>query len=174
MKAWLGETYNLKPLDVRRHHDSKSAPRLPLWAGHRGEAHMLEVVSLPAVYLVDDDPVVLAFIEAVLSPQGYLVERFSGGAGVLAKAATAPPSLFVLDVRMPDVDGIELLERLRSIETCAATPVLMLTGSGRLDRIALAMQAGATDFLMKPFTPEQIMAKVRMMIQPSPASSHPL
>ncbi len=69
---------------------------------------------------------------------------------------------------MPAVDGIELLKQLRSLEPCRETPVLMLTGSGRLDRIALAMQAGATDFLMKPFTPEQVTAKVRMMIEPSP------
>ena len=96
------------------------------------------------------------------------MERFSGGADVLVRASSHPPSLFVLDVRMPAVDGIELLRQLRSIQACSAIPVLMLTGSGRLDRIALAMQAGATDFLMKPFTPEQVMAKVQMMIEPSP------
>lgn len=126
---------------------------------------MLEVVLPPTVYVVDDDPVVLAFLEAVLGPAGYLVERFSGGATVLTKAAFHPPSLFVLDVRMPAVDGIELLKQLRSIEACRAIPVLMLTGSGRLDRIALAMQAGATDFLMKPFTPEQVVDKVRSMVK---------
>jgi DNA-binding response OmpR family regulator len=126
---------------------------------------MLEVVLPPTVYVVDDDLVVLAFLDAVLGPAGYLVERFSGGAAVLTKAASHPPSLFVLDVRMPAVDGIELLKQLRSIEACHAIPVLMLTGSGRLDRIALAMRAGATDFLMKPFTPEQVVDKVRAMVK---------
>lgn len=125
---------------------------------------MLKVAAPPAVYVVDDDPVVLTFLDAVLTQAGYFVERFSGGEGVLARAASRPPSLFVLDVRMPAVDGIELLKQLRSIEACSAIPVLMLTGSGRLDRIALAMQAGATDFLMKPFTPEQVVEKARAMV----------
>lgn len=135
---------------------------------------MPQLAAPPTVYLVDDDPVVLAFVEAVLGAAGYRVERFSGGEGVLALAAASPPSMFILDVRMPAVDGIELLKQLRALEACRETPVLMLTGSGRLDRIALAMQAGATDFLMKPFTPEQVTAKARMMIEPSPIHPHPL
>jgi DNA-binding response OmpR family regulator len=118
----------------------------------------------PIVYVVDDDPLVLAFVETVLTPGGYQVTGFrEADAAVLASQAVAP-TLFMLDIRMPDMDGVELLGCLRRIESCRTTPVIMLTGGGRLDRIVLAMSAGADDYLMKPFTAEQALAKIRKLL----------
>jgi DNA-binding response OmpR family regulator len=114
----------------------------------------------PTIYVVDDDPVVLAFLQTVLAARGFVVEGFPGGEAMLAAARSRAPALFVLDIRLPATDGIELVRTLRSIDACAQVPVLMLTGEGRLDRVVLAIQAGADDYLMKPFSPEQLTAKV--------------
>jgi DNA-binding response OmpR family regulator len=114
----------------------------------------------PTIYVVDDDPVVLAFLQTVLAARGFVVEGFPGGEAMLAAARSRAPALFVLDIRLPATDGIELVRTLRSIDACAQVPVLMLTGEGRLDRVVLAIQAGADDYLMKPFPPEQLTAKV--------------
>lgn len=122
---------------------------------------MQPVAVAPSIYVVDDDPLVLAFLQAALAPQGFTVEVFETGERMLGKARMQVPALFVIDVRLPTTDGIELVRTLRSIDACAETPILMLTGEGRLDRIVMAMQAGANGYLMKPFSPEQIVAKIR-------------
>ncbi len=125
---------------------------------------MQSIAVAPSIYVVDDDPLVLAFLQTALAPQGFSVELFETGARMLGKASTQVPSLFIVDVRLPTTDGIELVRTLRSIDACRAIPILMLTGEGRLDRIVMAMQAGANGYLMKPFSPEQIVAKVRDLV----------
>ena len=119
---------------------------------------MPPIAVAPTIYVVDDDPLILAFLQTALAPQGYLMELFETGERMLGKARTTTPALFVLDVRLPTTDGIELVRTLRSIDACADTPILMLTGEGRLDRIVMAMQAGANGYLMKPVSPEQLAA----------------
>lgn len=125
---------------------------------------MPSVAVAPTIFVVDDDPLILAFLQTALAPQGYSVELFETGERMLGKVQTAPPALFVLDVRLPTTDGIELVRTLRSIAACADIPILMLTGEGRLDRIVMAMQAGANGYLMKPFAPEQLNAKIRDLL----------
>ncbi|MBO9544086.1 response regulator [Caulobacter sp.] len=125
---------------------------------------MPAVAVAPTIFVVDDDPLILAFLQTALAPQGYSVELFETGERMLGKVQTALPALFVVDVRLPTTDGIELVRTLRSIAACADIPILMLTGEGRLDRIVMAMQAGANGYLMKPFSPEQLNAKIRGLL----------
>lgn len=125
---------------------------------------MPPIAVAPTIFVVDDDPLILAFLQTALAPQGYSVEVFETGERMLDKVQAAPPALFVLDVRLPTTDGIELVRALRSIDACADIPILMLTGEGRLDRIVMAMQAGASGYLMKPFAPEQLNAKIRDLL----------
>lgn len=125
---------------------------------------MPSVAVAPMIFVVDDDPLILAFLQTALAPQGYSVEVFATGERMLGKVQSAPPALFILDVRLPTTDGIELVRALRSIDACADIPILMLTGEGRLDRIVMAMQAGADGYLMKPFAPEQLNAKIHDLL----------
>lgn len=125
---------------------------------------MRPVTGAPSIYVVDDDPLILAFLRTALAPQGFLVALFETGAALLSQTQVQVPSLFVVDVRLPATDGIELVRTLRSIDACADVPILMLTGEGRLDRIVMALQAGANGYLMKPFSPEQIVAKIRGLV----------
>jgi len=130
---------------------------------------MRPVAVAPTIYVVDDDPLILAFLQAALAPQGFLVEVFETGERMLVQTRARTPALFVVDVRLPTTDGIELVRTLRSIDASRETPILMLTGEGRLDRIVMAMQAGASGYLMKPFAPEQLIAKIRdLLARPVP------
>jgi len=125
---------------------------------------MQSLAVAPTIYVVDDDPLILAFLQTALAPQGFAVELFETGERMLDKARARTPALFVVDVRLPTTDGIELVRTLRSIDASRETPILMLTGEGRLDRIVMAMQAGANGYLMKPFSPEQLNAKIRDLL----------
>ncbi len=121
------------------------------------------------IYVIDDDGLVRAFLEHALAPGGYPVEAFSDAPSLIAAAQGQPPALFVIDIRMPETSGEELVSTLRSLPGCAKTPILIITGSGRLDRVSAALQAGAQGFLLKPFSPEQAMAAVRRLLDEPPA-----
>ncbi|MBI1682992.1 response regulator [Caulobacter hibisci] len=112
------------------------------------------------VFVVDDDPLLLGFLEAALAKSGYLVQAFDSARSALLAAGLDKPSIWLIDIRMPDMDGMELLKMLRADEAHRETPVVMLTGDGRLDRIAAAIGAGATTYLLKPFSPQQVVEKV--------------
>jgi DNA-binding response OmpR family regulator len=117
------------------------------------------------VFVVDDDPVLLAFLEGALAKSGYLVQAFDSARSALHAAGLDKPAIWLIDIRMPDVDGLELLKMLRSGEEHRDTPVVMLTGDGRLDRIATALGAGATTYLLKPFSPQQVVEKVYAVLR---------
>lgn len=112
------------------------------------------------VFVVDDDAVLLTFLEGALSKSGYLVQSFETARSALYAAEQDKPAVWLVDIRMPEVDGMELLAMLRASDAHRDTPVIMLTGEGRLDRIATALGAGATTYLLKPFSPQQVVEKV--------------
>lgn len=119
------------------------------------------------VFVVDDDPVLLAFLEAALARSGYVVEGFPDAHAALARAADHAPALWLVDVRMPGVDGVALLKTLRASPRHTDAPVIMLTGSGKLDRIVEAMAAGANDYMAKPFSPQELLEKAHGWLKPA-------
>ncbi|CAN5446412.1 N/A [soil metagenome] len=115
----------------------------------------------PLIFVVDDDPVTLELIEASLSMDGMAVLTFGSVAQVLPTLSRETPGLLLLDVRMPGQSGLDALKAIKETPNGAALPILMITGDGRLDRIVQAMQLGAAGYMMKPFSAQQLVAKVR-------------
>ena len=115
----------------------------------------------PLIFVVDDEPVTLELIQISLERDGFSVRVFDSVAAVLPALARETPALLLLDVRMPGQSGLDGLKAVKDSPNGAALPVLMLTGDGRLDRIVQAMQLGAAGYVMKPFEPRQLAAKVR-------------
>jgi DNA-binding response OmpR family regulator len=115
----------------------------------------------PLIFVVDDDPATLELIQVALEREGFAVRAFGSVEQVLAALARGKPVLALLDVRMPGQSGLDGLKAIKETPGGAALPVLMLTGDGRLDRIVQAMQLGAAGYVMKPFGPRQLAAKVR-------------
>jgi two-component system response regulator MprA len=115
------------------------------------------------VLLVDDDAGVLRAIERALVIHGFEVQTSSDGSDALRMLAARAPDVVVLDVSMPDVDGLEVCRRLRAAGD--PTPVLMLTARVAVgDRVA-GLDAGADDYLVKPFALEELLARLRALLR---------
>jgi FixJ family two-component response regulator len=107
------------------------------------------------VYVVDDDPRVRDAIENLLSSCGYQVRGFGSAAEYLKGARAAVPSCLILDIRLPDSNGLDLQEQFSREQH---PPIVFITGHGDIPSSVRAMKAGAVDFLPKPFSDEQILA----------------
>lgn len=112
------------------------------------------------ILLIDDDPGILRMLGLTLQRAGYRVKGVENGAEALAKANTFNPDLIILDWMMPDVDGIEVCQRLRNNSHTARTPILMLSAKGKDIDKATGFQAGADDYLEKPVGIKTLLARV--------------
>ena len=121
-------------------------------------------MTAPATLLIaDDDPVALALLAEVLAGEGYAVRAASGGAACLELAAREPVELAIVDLRMPDMDGLEVIRRLAVIRP--GIPIIILTAFAGIDTAIEAIRSGATDYLSKPFRMEQITIAVRRILE---------
>ncbi len=116
-----------------------------------------------AVLVVDDDGPIRRMLERTLAAEGYGVSGASDGGAALAAIERAAPDLIVLDVGLPAMDGLAVCRRLRG--KGLALPILLLTArDGVADRVA-GLDAGADDYLVKPFAPEELLARVRALLR---------
>lgn len=107
------------------------------------------------IHIVDDEPELLASLSLILRREGHDVHTFSTGEAFLAAAADLPPGCVLLDLRLPDLDGLEVQHRLGELDTDHA--VVLLTGFGEVPDAVSAMRAGAVDFLRKPYRRENLL-----------------
>jgi two-component system, OmpR family, response regulator MprA len=121
------------------------------------------VTSRFRVLIADDDQAVRDSLERTLRFEGYAVDIAADGVDTLARAAETPPDLFILDVTMPTMGGLEACRQLRAAGD--RTPILMLTArDGISDRVA-GLDAGADDYLVKPFALQELLARVRALLR---------
>jgi two-component system response regulator MprA len=115
------------------------------------------------ILVVDDDQKILSMMRRGLIFSGYQVETAESGEEALGKTLDALPDLVVLDVMLPDIDGLEVCRRLRSAEP--RLPILLLTAKARVpDRVA-GLDAGADDYLVKPFAFDELLARIRALLR---------
>ena len=114
------------------------------------------------ILVVDDDPEITSLIKRALVYEGYTVDTAGDGSEALSKALDREPDLVILDIMMPGIDGIEVSKRLRE---AGDVPILMLTAKGTVaDRVA-GLDAGADDYLVKPFSIDELNARVRALLR---------
>jgi two-component system response regulator FixJ len=114
------------------------------------------------VYIVDDDDAVRDSLSFQLETAGYQVTGFASGTDFLRVAPTLDTGCLILDVRMPEVDGMDLQSRLNDMEL--GFPVIMMTGHGDVALAVRAMKAGAIDFVEKPFSEEAILESIGLAV----------
>jgi two-component system response regulator MprA len=115
------------------------------------------------VLVVDDEPGVRIALERALRLEAYDVELAADGREALERVATAAPDAVVLDVAMPRMDGLEVCRRLR--DAGDRTPVLMLTARDAVDDRVAGLDAGADDYLVKPFALKELKARLRALLR---------
>ena len=118
--------------------------------------------AAPLVLLVEDEPQMRRFLRVALEGSGYRLQEAATGQEGLHLAASHRPQVILLDLGLPDMDGLELTQRLR--EWCA-TPIIVLSARGQeTDKIG-ALDAGADDYLTKPFSTGELMARIRVALR---------
>ncbi len=118
-------------------------------------------MAATSVLLADDDVRLRQFLELELREEGYAVRSCGDGIGALTQIRQEPTDLLVLDWMLPDLSGVEVCQRLRS--TGVQMPVLMLTGRDAVKDRVEALDAGADDYLVKPFSIEELLARLRAL-----------
>jgi DNA-binding response OmpR family regulator len=114
------------------------------------------------ILVVDDDANVAEVVTRYLEREGFEVETVSDGRVALDRALADPPDLVVLDLMLPGMDGLEVCRRLRAL---APVPVIMLTARGdEADRV-IGLELGADDYVAKPFSPKELVARVRAVLR---------
>jgi DNA-binding response OmpR family regulator len=125
----------------------------------------------PRVLVVEDDRVTATLLHHRLVRDGFEVMDFLNGEDAFHWASDSDFDLAILDVKVPGMDGFELLERLRAIPRLDATPIVMLTGLGREADIVRGLGLGANDYMLKPFSPTELLARVRRLVAVGPGAS---
>jgi DNA-binding response OmpR family regulator len=114
------------------------------------------------ILVVDDEKQIVEVLKMYLERDGFRVSTASDGAAALAAFESQPPDLVLLDLMLPQVDGLEVFRRLRAKH---ATPIIMLTARGEeIDRI-LGLELGADDYIVKPFSPREVVARVKTVLR---------
>jgi len=114
------------------------------------------------ILVVEDESSIASFVSLYLRNAGYTVRTASSGAEALADAVSHTPALIVLDLMLPDIDGIEVCRRLRQ---SSDVPILMLTARDEdVDKI-IGLEVGADDYLTKPFNPRELVARIKSILR---------
>lgn len=121
----------------------------------------MTIERAPLVMVVDDQEANVSAVGGLLARDGFDVAPCLSGKEALAGIAADPPDLLLLDMRMPGMDGFEVLEAVRANEATRELPVIFLTADHERDSLVRAFSAGAVDYVTKPFVPEELLSRVR-------------
>lgn len=117
------------------------------------------------ILVVDDESDILALLEYNLRKAGFQVLQAKDGPEAIEAARTHRPDLVLLDIMLPDMEGTEVLKRLKSVESTRAIPVIMLTAKGEeIDKI-IGFELGVEDYITKPFSPRELILRVKAVLK---------
>lgn len=118
--------------------------------------------AAPRIYIVEDDFAVAQLLHGALQEYGFLSETFRDGGSLLRRLPAQPPDLCIIDLGLPDMDGIELVQALHQRCGCG---VLILTGRGHPADRVLGLELGGDDYVVKPFETRELVARIRSILR---------
>jgi two-component system, OmpR family, response regulator ChvI len=124
--------------------------------------HLSRKKAMPTIALVDDDRNILTSVSIALEAEGHRIMTYTDGASALDGFKTSPPDLAILDIKMPRMDGMELLRRLRQQSD---VPVIFLTSKDEEIDELFGLKMGADDFIRKPFSPRLLVERVKAVLR---------
>jgi two-component system, OmpR family, response regulator MprA len=122
------------------------------------------------ILVVDDDPRITDLLRRILSYEGYSVAIAASGSEALTRTLERPPDLIVLDIMLPGLDGLEVAQRLRAAGD--NVPILILTARDAVSDRVKGLETGADDYLVKPFAPEELVARVKALLRRNQEERH--
>jgi DNA-binding response OmpR family regulator len=118
------------------------------------------------IFVVDDDPDVRELVEYKLLQQGHDVQSAADGQEALRLVRGVKPALLLLDVMMPGLSGLDVLKELRADEATKSLPIIMLTAKAETDDVERGLALGASDYMIKPFSPRELMHRIQAHLVP--------
>ncbi|HET6350049.1 MAG TPA: response regulator [Candidatus Krumholzibacteria bacterium] len=119
------------------------------------------------IVVIEDEEDILEVIAYNLKREGYEVTTSTSGEDGLAKIERAAPDLVILDLMLPEIDGLDLCRKLKSDPVTKAIPVIMVTAKGEESDVVLGLGMGADDYMVKPFSPKELVARVKAVLRRS-------
>jgi DNA-binding response OmpR family regulator len=117
-----------------------------------------------SVLIADDDEDIRALVSTILTKAGFHAEAVDGGIRALAAAERVTPHIVVLDVRMPDMSGLEVCRQLKARRETATSPILLISAESSTEDVAAGFAAGCDDYLPKPFSPRELVHRVDQLL----------
>jgi len=136
----------------------------PALSGARELATQVQRIK-PVLLVVDDDVAMRDILEPVLISLGYDVSLVGGGKQALRELAHVQPDAILMDIRLTDSDGVTLTRQLKASPHLAHIPIILMTGDSRRERLISSLEAGAADFIAKPFTIGVLRAKLEKVLR---------
>lgn len=119
------------------------------------------------IVVIDDDSMMSAIVSGYLKTDGYDVYAYNHPDSGLQGVVAHKPAVIILDRHLGQLDGTDVLVKIRAYKDSADTPVLMLTGDARKEEVVKAIKLGASDYLAKPFMPQELLSKVQKLLDSS-------
>ena len=123
----------------------------------------------PAVVLIEDEPQIRRFLRATLTGQGYRLFEAATGADGVVEVGSRQPDVVIVDLGLPDMDGVQVIRRLRE---WTKVPVIVLSARGQERDKVVALDAGADDYVSKPFSADELLARIRVALRHVAGASH--
>ncbi len=117
------------------------------------------------IALIDDEPDIVELVSLHLEKAGFKVEGFLDAESFIAFLKSHTPHLIILDLMLPDTDGLEICKYLKKNETFSSVPIIMLTAKGEETDKILGLELGADDYVTKPFSPKELVARVKAVLR---------
>lgn len=131
----------------------------------RESGGMENKMQTKTVLVVDDDPDIRELISYNLGKNGYHVESSGSGEDALLRLRSAAPSLILLDLMLPGLDGLEVCKKLKAQSRTAPIPIIMLTAKGEDADVVSGLELGADDYVIKPFSPRVLLARIKAVLR---------
>ncbi|MDD5135692.1 MAG: response regulator, partial [Phycisphaerae bacterium] len=122
-------------------------------------------MSTKKILVVEDDEDIMELISFNLKKEGYSVVKALTGEEALKQAQSASPDIVLLDVMLPEIDGLEVCRNLKSDAKTKNIPVIMVTAKGEESDVVAGLELGAEDYVVKPFRPKELVARVRAVLR---------
>jgi two-component system sensor histidine kinase ChiS len=144
---------------------------VPMMHTEPGEVSPIAPDGSPLILAVDDEPINLQVLQNVLLPQGYRITTARNGSEALRSVAQERPDLIVLDVMMAGLSGLDVARDLRRRHGLHELPIILLTARGRTSDMLAGFEAGANDYVVKPFVKDELLSRIRTLLEASRARS---